>query len=121
MQAEGFSSPVAIRIYFLEKNTPNSNFQEQIKAEQNDIKQQREQLYRKMEVLTSQGLLISPNVAIPVVGLADDNSSKETSEDSSPQSDSSSAASAVSSTSGISCSQTSTVDRRRDPKWNKSM
>lgn len=73
-----------------------------------------------MEVLTSQGLLISPNVAIPVVGLADDNSSKETSEDSSPQSDTSSAASAVSSTaSGVSCNQ-STVDRRKDPKWSKS-
>lgn len=71
-------------------------------------------------MLTSQGLLISPNVAIPVVGLTDDNSSKEASEDSSPQSDSSSAASAVSSSaSGISCNQTSTVDRRRDPKWNK--
>lgn len=74
-----------------------------------------------MEVLTSQGLLISPNVAIPVVGIADDNSSKDTSEDSSPQSDSSSPASAVSSTaSGVSCNQTSTVDRRKDPKWNKS-
>lgn len=73
-----------------------------------------------MEVLTSQGLLISPNVAIPVVGHVDDNSSKESSEDSSPQSDSSSPASAVSSTaSGISCNQTTTVDRRRDPKWNK--
>lgn len=72
-----------------------------------------------MEVLTSQGLLISPNVAIPVVGLADENSSKETSEDSSPQSDTSSAASAVSSAaSGISCNQL-TMDRRRDPKWNK--
>lgn len=74
-----------------------------------------------MEVLTSQGLLISPNVAIPVAGLTDDNSSKETSEDSSPQSDTSSAASAVSSTaSGISSNQSSTVDRRRDPKRTKS-
>lgn len=73
-----------------------------------------------MEFLTSQGLLISPNVAIPVVGLADENSSKESSEDSSPQSDTSSAASAVSSsTSGISSNPT-TMDRRRDPKWNKS-
>lgn len=102
-------------------------FQEQIRAEQNDITQQREQLYRKMEVLTSQGLLISPNVAIPVGGLADD-SSKETSEDSSPQSDSSSAASGVSSTaSGVSsANQTSlghsasTAERRKDSKWTKS-
>lgn len=77
-----------------------------------------------MEVLTSQGLLISPNVAIPVTGLVDD-SSKETSEDSSPQSDTSSAASAVSSTSGVSTSQpslthsTSTTERRKDSKWGK--
>ncbi|KAJ8983399.1 hypothetical protein NQ317_010492 [Molorchus minor] len=62
-----------------------------VRAEQEDITQQRELLYRKMEVLTSQGLLISPNVAIPVTGLGDD-SSKETSEDSSPQSDTSSTA-----------------------------
>lgn len=79
-----------------------------------------------MEVLTSQGLLISPNVAIPVSGLADD-SSKETSEDSSPQSDSSSAASTVSSSvSGVSTNQTSlthsvsTTERRKDSKWSKS-
>lgn len=40
--------------------------QDQIKKEQQDIQEQREQLYRKMEFLSSQGLLISPNVAIPV-------------------------------------------------------
>jgi A-kinase anchor protein 18 len=40
--------------------------QEQIKKEQRDIQEQREQLYRKMEILSNQGLLISPNVAIPV-------------------------------------------------------
>jgi len=40
--------------------------QDQIKKEQQDIQEQREQLYRKMEILSSQGLLISPNVAIPV-------------------------------------------------------
>lgn len=40
--------------------------QEQIKKEQQDIQEQREQLYRKMEILSNQGLLISPNVAIPV-------------------------------------------------------
>jgi len=36
--------------------------QEQIRAEQNDITQQREQLYRKLEMLTNQGILISPNL-----------------------------------------------------------
>lgn len=40
--------------------------QEQIKKEQQDIQEQREQLYRKMEMLSNQGLLISPNVSIPV-------------------------------------------------------
>lgn len=40
--------------------------QDQIKKEQQDIQEQREQLYRKMEILSNQGLLISPNVAIPV-------------------------------------------------------
>lgn len=39
--------------------------QEQIKKEQQDIQEQREQLYRKMEILSNQGLLISPNVSIP--------------------------------------------------------
>jgi A-kinase anchor protein 18 len=39
---------------------------EQIKKEQQDIQEQREQLFRKMEMLSNQGLLISPNVAIPV-------------------------------------------------------
>ncbi|XP_018579324.1 rho guanine nucleotide exchange factor 18 isoform X1 [Anoplophora glabripennis] len=110
-----------------EKKAELLRLQEQIRAEQNDITQQREQLYRKMEVLTSQGLLISPNVAIPVSGLADD-SSKETSEDSSPQSDTSSAASGVSSTtSGVSAANqtslghsASTAERRKDSKWTKS-
>ncbi|XP_052861624.1 rho guanine nucleotide exchange factor 18 [Anopheles cruzii] len=40
--------------------------QAQIRAEQEDIKQQREQLYRKMEILSSQGLLLSPSVALPI-------------------------------------------------------
>lgn len=35
-------------------------------AEQSDITQQREQLYRRMELLTNQGLLISPNTPLPV-------------------------------------------------------
>lgn len=39
--------------------------QDQIKKDQQDIQEQREQLYRKMEILSNQGLLISPNVAIP--------------------------------------------------------
>uniref|UniRef100_A0A182QXC4 DH domain-containing protein n=1 Tax=Anopheles farauti TaxID=69004 RepID=A0A182QXC4_9DIPT len=40
--------------------------QEQIRAEQDDIKHQRDQLYRKMEILSSQGLLLSPSVALPI-------------------------------------------------------
>lgn len=40
--------------------------QEQLNLQQDDIKQQREQLYRKMEVLSSQGLLISPNTALNI-------------------------------------------------------
>lgn len=38
--------------------------QEQIRKEQQDIQEQREQLYRKMEILSSQGLLISPSVSL---------------------------------------------------------
>lgn len=37
--------------------------QKQIKLQQEDIKDQREQLYRKMEILSMQGLLLSPNVS----------------------------------------------------------
>lgn len=40
--------------------------QEQIKKEQQDIQEQRDQLYKKMEFLSNQGLLISPNVSIPL-------------------------------------------------------
>lgn len=40
--------------------------QDLIKKDQQDIQNQREQLYRKMEILSNQGLLISPNVSIPV-------------------------------------------------------
>ncbi|KAH1000684.1 hypothetical protein HUJ04_012983 [Dendroctonus ponderosae] len=57
-----------------EKRQELLRLQEQIRVEQTDITQQRDQLYRKMEVLTSQGLLISPNVAIPVTGQLDDSS-----------------------------------------------
>ncbi|XP_053684029.1 rho guanine nucleotide exchange factor 18 [Sabethes cyaneus] len=49
-----------------EQRLSQKTLQEQIRAEQEDIKQQREQLYRKMEILSSQGLLLSPSVAIPV-------------------------------------------------------
>lgn len=49
-----------------EEKRKQKALQEQIKKEQQDIQEQREQLYRKMEILSSQGLLISPNVAIPV-------------------------------------------------------
>lgn len=38
--------------------------QSQIREEQKDITKQREQLYRKLEVLTSQGILISPNMPV---------------------------------------------------------
>lgn len=73
-----------------------------------------------MEVLTSQGLLISPNVAIPVTNPLDD-SSKDSSEESSPQSDTSSAASGVGSSSTSTLSHSaSTVERRKDSKWTKS-
>lgn len=51
----------------------------QIRVEQEDIRQQREQLFRKMEKLTSQGVILSPNVSIPSVvsggnNLSDDSS-----------------------------------------------
>lgn len=96
-----------------------NTIQEQIRAEQSDIKQQREQLYRKMEVLTSQGLLISPNVALPVTGQLED-SSKESSEESSPLSEGSAAQSNVCSTGSGSSSNTHTAERRKDSKWTKS-
>jgi A-kinase anchor protein 18 len=49
-----------------EQKQAQKALQEKIKAEQEDIKQQREQLYRKMEILSSQGLLLSPSVALPI-------------------------------------------------------
>ncbi|XP_076268316.1 rho guanine nucleotide exchange factor 18 cysts isoform X3 [Rhynchophorus ferrugineus] len=102
-----------------EKRQGLLRLQEQVQAEQNDINQQRDQLYRKMEVLTSQGLLISPNVAIPVAGQLDD-SSKDSSEESSPQSsDTSSATSALSSQSSMS-HLTSVGEKRKESKWGKS-
>ncbi|KAH8377323.1 hypothetical protein KR093_004896, partial [Drosophila rubida] len=41
--------------------------QQQNKAEQEDVRQQREQLYRKMELLSSQGLLLSPSTPLPTL------------------------------------------------------
>lgn len=49
-----------------EERNKQKILQDQIKKEQQDIQEQREQLYRKMEILSNQGLLISPNVSIPV-------------------------------------------------------
>ncbi|XP_056645208.1 rho guanine nucleotide exchange factor 18 isoform X6 [Diorhabda sublineata] len=98
-----------------EKKAELQRLQEQIRAEQDDVAQQREQLFRKMEMLTNKGLLV--NVPIPPPGIADD-SSKETSEDSSPQSDSSSATSASGGGSSLTHSSSS-VDRRKDSKWTK--
>ncbi|KAF4519313.1 hypothetical protein B566_EDAN005253, partial [Ephemera danica] len=46
--------------------------QEQIRTEQADIIQQREQLYRRMEMLTSQGILISPNMPVVTAGPGQD-------------------------------------------------
>lgn len=49
-----------------EKKLAMDKLQETINIQQEDIKQQREQLYRKMEVLSSQGLLISPNTPLNI-------------------------------------------------------
>lgn len=98
-----------------EKRAELLRLQEQIRAEQTDITQQREQLYRKMEVLTSQGLLISPNVALPVPVNQDDSSKESCSEESSPHSDN--ALITTTTSSGVS-SGTHTTERRKD-KWNK--
>lgn len=98
-----------------EKRAELLRLQEQIRAEQTDITQQREQLYRKMEVLTSQGLLISPNVALPVPVNQDDSSKESCSEESSPHSDN--AVITTTTSSGVS-SGTHTTERRKD-KWNK--
>ena len=87
--------------YIEEKKADLLRLQEQIRAEQNDITQQREQLYRKLEMLTSQGILISPNLPMVLP--------HEESGDSSP------------STGGDSnvSSPTTTVDPRRksESKW----
>lgn len=111
-----------------EKRAEFMKLQEQVRSEQRDITQQREQLYRRMEVLTSQGLLISPNTVLPTVldqqqqqqqqqGVAIENSSSNsTTEDSSPQSDSSGAGGAGAVV-GTGVGSTGTQDRRKE-KWN---
>lgn len=91
-----------------EKRVELVRLQEQIRAEQSDITQQREQLYRKMEVLTSQGLLISPNVTLPVP-VPQEEGKMEKSEENSPHSENP----------VVSSSGTHTTERRKD-KWNKS-
>ncbi|KAF2896435.1 hypothetical protein ILUMI_09740, partial [Ignelater luminosus] len=87
--------------------------QEQIRAEQIDITQQREQLYRKMEILTNQGLLISPNVALPVTGQLEDSSNQSSEESSPSQSEGS-----LGACSGSNPHLTGT-ERRKDSKWTK--
>ncbi|XP_068146744.1 rho guanine nucleotide exchange factor 18 [Drosophila tropicalis] len=53
-----------------ESKAQQLQLQQTIKAEQEDIRQQREQLYRKMELLSSQGLLLSPSTPLPAVAIA---------------------------------------------------
>lgn len=48
-----------------EQKQQQEALQKQIRAEQEDIREQRDNLYRKMEKLSSQGILLSPNVALP--------------------------------------------------------
>lgn len=90
--------------------------QEQIRAEQNDITQQREQLYRKLEMLTSQGILISPNLPMVTGALPHEESLcsqgihiSQSTDDSSPSTGGESTVS----------SPTTTVDPRRksESKW----
>ncbi|CAG9821076.1 unnamed protein product [Phaedon cochleariae] len=110
-----------------EKKAELLRLQEQVRAEQEDVTQQREQLFRKMEVLTSKGLLTNVPMPAPAsvvcaaTPCADDGgSSRETSEDSSPQSDTSSGASGTGGTGGTGLTHSaSSVERRKDPKWTK--
>lgn len=94
-----------------EKKAVLLRLQEHIRAEQSDIIQQREQLFRRMEILTSQGLLISPNTPLPVTGQLED-SSNHSSEESSPQSEAGGGSSGGS-------SAHSTSEKRKDSKWTK--
>ncbi|XP_029726405.2 rho guanine nucleotide exchange factor 18 isoform X5 [Aedes albopictus] len=92
-----------------EQRLSQKTLQEQIRAEQEDIKQQREQLYRKMEILSSQGLLLSPSVALPVPGGVIPSQHDEQSSNSEEYHVDSGIASG-------SQSVVSTIDRRKD-KW----
>ncbi|KDR10554.1 rho guanine nucleotide exchange factor 18 isoform X2 [Zootermopsis nevadensis] len=102
--------------YIEEKKAELQRLQEQIRAEQNDITQQREQLYRKLEMLTSQGILISPNLPM-VTGVLPHEESlssqgihiSQSTDDSSPSTGGESTVS----------SPTTTVDPRRksESKW----
>ncbi|XP_069682041.1 rho guanine nucleotide exchange factor 18 isoform X3 [Periplaneta americana] len=105
--------------YIEEKKTDLQRLQEQIRAEQNDITQQREQLYRKLEMLTSQGILISPNLPMVTGALPHEealtsqgihiNQSAGSQDDSSPSTGGESTVS----------SPTTTIDPRRksESKW----
>lgn len=107
-------APCKLTMYVLH-NKRSQLFQEQVRKEQEDIKQQRDQLYRKMEVLSSQGLLISPNVALPVSGQLEDSSNQSSEESSPSQSEGS-----LSSFSSGTMPHTASMERRKDSKWNKS-
>ncbi|KAL9701751.1 hypothetical protein quinque_005192 [Culex quinquefasciatus] len=89
-----------------EQRLSQKTLQEQIRAEQEDIKQQREQLYRKMEILSSQGLLLSPSVALPV----------PTGAMTSQHDDLSSNSEEYHVDSGLGGTPITTIDRRKD-KW----
>ncbi|XP_022175854.1 rho guanine nucleotide exchange factor 18 isoform X2 [Myzus persicae] len=50
-----------------EKREEFLRLQEQVRLEQNDVTQQREQLYLKLQMLTNQGIIVSPNMQPPPV------------------------------------------------------
>lgn len=90
--------------------------QEQVRAEQSDITQQRDKLYRKLEMLTNQGILISPNLPMVTGTLPHEEGLSnqgihigQSTDDSSPSTGGESTVS----------SPTGTVDPRRksDSKW----
>ena len=61
--------------------------QDQVRSEQADVRQQREQLFRKLEMLTSQGILISPNMPVvtsPASGLSGTDGNETVSHDTDP-------------------------------------
>ncbi|XP_023704810.1 rho guanine nucleotide exchange factor 18 isoform X4 [Cryptotermes secundus] len=102
--------------YIEEKKAELQRLQEQVRAEQNDVTQQREQLYRKLEMLTSQGILISPNLPMVTGTLPHEESLSsqgihisQSTDDSSPSTGGESTVS----------SPTNTVDPRRklESKW----